>query len=81
MKKFIIMADHGTWENKNGKTVIHCEILDTEIFAEYDTMEEAYKASRTLKSIYNKNGTWTYFTIEKRAAAKRRLAYYKNKRG
>ena len=81
MKKFVIMADHGKWEKKNGKTIIHGEVLDAEIFAEYDTIEEAYQAYRSLKSIYDENGVWTSFSVEKRAAAKKRLAHYQNKRG
>ena len=81
MKKFVIIANHGKWEKKDGKTVIHCEVLDTEIFAEYDTIEEAYQAHRNLETIYDENGVWTSFSVEKRAAAKRKLAYYQNKRG
>ena len=76
MKKFVIMADHGLWENYGGKTVIHGEVLDTEIFAEFNTMEEAFRVYQTLKSIYAANGVWTSYTIEKRAAAKKQLAHY-----
>ena len=76
MKKFVIMADHGLWENYGGKTVIHCEVLDTEIFAEFDTMEEAFHVYQALKSTYAANGVWTNYSIEKRAAAKKQLARY-----
>ena len=66
MKKFVILESIGTWEMRDGKTIINCTVKAHRIVAEANTAQELTVPAKE----YRSDGTWHYYTLESRKWAK-----------
>lgn len=74
MKKFVILQKCGTYAVIGGKTVIDCTVKSLSVYAESDNYAELVQLCQTLEDGQRYvNGIWCYYSIEKRAHAKRAL--------
>ena len=70
MKKFALIGSWGTWESKNGKTIIDCTVKGHYLIAEDDD-RFALKEQPSIE--YRPDGIWYFSRIEKRALARQTL--------
>lgn len=69
MKKFVILANHGTYEHKNGHMIIDCTVKSHSVYSESNDDTALWQEYMALKSKYE-NGLWTVYSFEKRATVR-----------
>lgn len=83
MKKYAILQNMGKWEHKDGKRVIHCEVLDTVLVMDSNDYNAIWKAftehNKDGLTRYDSNGIWRSWEFSMRARAKKTLEYYAKK--
>ena len=78
MKKFVVIESRLNKYRENGRRIINCTVQEMRVVAESDNYEELQKEYWSKKHedehhIYN-------YSIEKRAAAKKNLAFFESNR-
>ena len=69
MKKFVLVDSWGTWGYSKGQKVIDCTVKGCTKLAESNDYFSLRLPS--VDTVYNADGTWHSYRVEKRAFAKR----------
>lgn len=74
MKKFVILENVGTYEEKGNRMIVDCTVKETKVFAESNDWDTIFNARNELPtSEYRKDGTWHTYSIELRKYARKML--------
>ena len=83
MKKYAILQSMGKWEHKDGKRIIHCEVLDEVLVMDSNDYNEIWNIymehNKNGSTRYDSDGIWRSWEFSMRARAKKTLEYYAKK--
>ena len=69
MKKFVVIDNIGTWEKKNGRTIVDCTVKEQRVVADANDAAEL-KSLVSARAYYDDDGTWHSCFITTRAKAR-----------